>query len=234
MDLKNLLKYQELDAKLYNVEQKLTSSPYKKKANELSQLAKKAQARSTELENEANNILKEIDDMKEKFNQNKKSLDSMLKKDLETLSVEELDKIAVLKGKILNNLNYLEKMLQKCAENINNTLMEFNKTKKLYDEARNQFLACKKKIEEETNVLTPEKEKLEKELLTLENDVDKTLMAEYKKRRNDNIFPVVVPLEGKNFCGRCRMELPMAAISKMKNTGVITCEHCKRLIYQKG
>ena len=138
-----------------------------------------------------------------------------------------------IKGKILNNLNYLEKMLQKCAENINNTLLEFNKTKKLYDEARRQFVECKKKIEEENEALTPVKEKLEKELLTLEKDVDKTLMAEYKKRRNDNIFPVVVPLEGKNFCGRCRMELPMAAISKLKNTGVITCEHCKRLIYQK-
>ena len=63
--------------------------------------------------------------------------------------------------------------------------------------------------------------------------MDKQLLLEYKKRRNDNIFPVVVPLEGKNFCGRCRMELPMAAISKINDTGVITCEHCKRLVYKK-
>ena len=94
-------------------------------------------------------------------------------------------------------------------------------------------LLAKKKIQEETKILEPEKDKVKKELESLENTVDKRLLEEYKKRRNDNIFPVVVPLEGKNFCGRCRMELPMVAISRINDTGVITCEHCKRLVYKK-
>ena len=233
MDLSSILKYQDLDAQLFAVEQKLTSSPYRKKANELSQLAKKAQAKSNELESEANNILKEIDDVKAKFAQNKKSLDSLLAKDIDSLTLEDMDKYMTLKGKILNNLNYLEKSLQKYAEAINSTLMEFNKTKKMYDEARNQFQLCKTKIDEETKALTPEKERISKELVKLEKTVEPVIMAEYKKRRNDNIFPVIVPLEGKNFCGRCRMELPMAAISRIKEKGVITCEHCKRLVYKK-
>ena len=105
MDLTQLLKYQEVDAKLFQIEQKLTSSPYKKKANELAGLAKKAQAKSTELENEANNVLKEIDDLKMSFQQNKKSLDSLLKKDLDKLSLEEFDSLSSLKSKILNNIN---------------------------------------------------------------------------------------------------------------------------------
>ena len=233
MDLTQLLKYQDMDAKLFSIEQKLTTSPYKKKANELSSLAKKAQAKSNELENEANNVLKEIDDLKASFNQNKKSLESLLKKDLDKFTLEELDSFTALKGKILSNLNSLEKMLQKCAEKNNTILVENNKTKKMYDNARVQFEDCKKKIQEESKVLEPEKEKVRKELEDLESSVDKRLLEEYKKRRNDNIFPVVVPLEGKNFCGRCRMELPMAAISKINDTGVITCEHCKRLVYKK-
>lgn len=233
MDLTQLLKYQDVDAKLFSIEQKLTASPHKKKANELALLAKKAQAKSTELENEANNVLKEIDDLKMSFQQNKKSLDSLLKKDLDKLSLEEFDSLSSLKSKILNNLNSLEKMLQKSAEKINNILQEFNKTKKMYDNARLQFEDCKKKIQEETKILEPEKDKVKKELESLESTVDKRLLEEYKKRRNDNIFPVVVPLEGKNFCGRCRMELPMAAISRINDTGVITCEHCKRLVYKK-
>lgn len=233
MDLTNLLKYQELDEKLYEVEQKLTKSPARKRASELSKIAKNAQAKSTELENEAGNILKEIDDIKEKFEQNKKSLESLVGKDLENLSMEDLDKISSLKSKILGNLNYLEKHLQKHAESVNRILMDFNKTKKMYDEARRQFLECKAKIDEETKTLEPEKARLEKELETLSKSVESKLLAEYKKRRSDNIFPVVVPLEGTNFCGRCRMELPMAAISKIKDVGVITCEHCKRLVYKK-
>ena len=233
MDLTNLLKYQEVDAKLFDVESKLTASPARKKMSELSKVAKTAQVKSNELEAEANKVLAEIDDVKVKFEENKKSLQSLLNKDLEKLSAEDLDKISVLKGKILNNLNYLEKALQKHAEQINHILMEYNKTKKMYDGARVQFIECKKKVEEETKILETEKERLKKELETLSKSVEKNLMAEYQKRRNDHIFPVVVPLEGTNFCGRCRMELPMVAISRIKDVGVITCEHCKRLVYKK-
>lgn len=233
MDLTNLLKYQELDEKLYNVEQRLTKSPARKRAGELSKIAKNAQIKSNELESEASKVLKEIEDVKVKFEDNKKSLQSLLNKDLDKLSMEDLDKITSLKAKILSNLNFLEKHLQKHAELVNRILMDFNKTKKMYDEARLQFIECKNKIDEETKELEPEKERLTKELEELSKSVEKNLLAEYKKRRNDNIFPVVVPLEGTNFCGRCRMELPMVAISRIKDVGVITCEHCKRLVYKK-
>lgn len=233
MDLTNLLKYQELDEKLYNVEQRLTKSPARKRAGELSKIAKNAQIKSNELESEAGKVLKEIEDVKVKFEDNKKSLQSLLNKDLDKLSMEDLDKITSLKAKILSNLNFLEKHLQKHAELVNRILMDFNKTKKMYDEARLQFIECKNKIDEETKELEPEKERLTKELEELSKSVEKNLLTEYKKRRNDNIFPVVVPLEGTNFCGRCRMELPMVAISRIKDVGVITCEHCKRLVYKK-
>lgn len=233
MELTNLLKYQELDSELFKVEQKLVASPYRKKANELAGLAKKAQTKSTELENVATSILQDIDDIKDKYAQNKKSMDSILSKNIDDMTLEELEKFMSLKGKLISNLNVLEKMLQKNAESINSVLAEFNKTKKMYEDARNQFNACKEKLDLESKELAPEKERLLKELAKLEKTVDAGIMAEYKKRRNDNIFPVIVPLEGKNFCGRCRMELPMAAISKMRDTGVITCEHCKRLVYKK-
>lgn len=233
MNIENLLKYQKLDEELFKVEQKLVNSPYRKKANELAFIAKKAQAKSTELENEAEKLINDIAELKEKFQINKTKADEMLESKLEDMTFDDIEKLNGLKGKIVSNLNILEKMLQKSAENINHILAEFNKTKKLYDEARSQFAICKQKIDEETKTLEPEKEKYRKELLVLEKDVEPEIMAEYKKKRNDNIFPVIVPLEGNNFCGRCRMELPKVAISRIKEKGVITCEHCKRFIYQK-
>ncbi len=233
MNIESLLKYQKADEELYRVEQKISNSPYKKKANELAQLAKKAQTRSTELENEAERLIAEISDIKEKYNFNKSKSDEMLEKNIEDLSVEDLDKLNALKSKLLSNLNILEKMLQKSAESINHILSEFNKTKKLYDDAKTKYGQCKEKIDEESKVLEPEKEKIRKSLVALEKEVEPSLMAEYKKKRNDNIFPVIVPLENNNFCGRCRMELPKVAISRIKDTGVITCEHCKRFVYKK-
>lgn len=233
MNIESLLKYQKVDEELFKVEQKLANSPYKKKANELASIAKKAQIKSTELEAEAEKLISEIEDLKNKFRTNKAKADEMTAKDIEKMSIEELDSLNALKSKILSNLNVMEKMLQKSAESINHILTEFNKTKKLYDEARSQYAICKKKIDEDTKALEPEKEKIKKQLASLEGEVDSTLLAEYKKKRNDNIFPVIVPLENDNFCGRCRMELPKVAISRIKEKGVITCEHCKRFVYKK-
>lgn len=233
MNIDSLLKYQKMDEELFKVEQKISNSPYRKKANELTAVAKKSQNKSAELEAEAEKLIAEIADLKEKYNVNKTKSEEMLSSKIDDMSFEEIDKINALKSKILSNLNVLEKMLQKSAENINHILSEFNKTKKLYDEARVQYSVCKQKIDEETKAYEPEKERIKKELLVLEKTVDPEIMAEYKKKRNDNIFPVIVPLEGGNFCGRCRMELPKVAISRLKEKGVITCEHCKRFIYLK-
>lgn len=233
MNIESLLKYQKLDEELYKVEQKISNSPYRKKANELATIAKRSQTKSVELEAEAEKLLAEIDDLKRKFETNKKKSDEMLATKVEEMTMEDIEKSSTLKTKILSNLSILEKMLQKSAEGINRILSEFNKTKKLYDEAKTQFNTCKQKLDEEIKASEPEKERLKKELAVLEKDVDPHIMAEYKKKRNDNIFPVIVPLEGNNFCGRCRMELPKVAISRIKEKGVIVCEHCKRFIYQK-
>ncbi len=232
MNIEKLLKYQNLDAELYKVEQKIVNSPYRKKATELSAIAKKSQTRSTELETEANKLLKDIEEIKSKYQLNKDKMDEMLATNIENASMDDLEKLSSLKGKVMSNLGILEKMLQKCAERINHILSEFNKTKRSFDEARAQYAICKQKIDAELKALEPEKEKLAKELVVLEKDVDVKLMAEYKKRRQDNIFPVIVPLENDAFCGRCRMELPKVAISRIKEKGVIVCEHCKRLLYQ--
>ena len=56
-------------------------------------------------------------------------------------------------------------------------------------------------------------------------------MEAYIKRRKENVFPVVVPLTG-NSCGGCHVELPYANITKLNEEGLLSCEHCRRLIYK--
>ncbi len=233
MNIESILKYQSVDAKIHEIEQKLSNSGFRKKANELSAIAKKAQTRSAELEAEAEKVLADIEDLKNKYSLNKSKSDEICAKNVDDMSADEIEKIAALKNKIANNLNILEKLLQKSAESINNILSNFNKTKKTFDDAKAQYAVCKQKIDEETAALEPEKKKLEAELSKMEAGVDGQLLAEYKKRRNDRIFPVVCALEGENFCGGCRMELPKVAISRIKESGIIICEHCKRILYKK-
>ena len=113
MNIEAILKYQKLDEELYKVEQKLINSPYKKKANELTAIAKKSQIKSAELEAEAEKMIAEIADIKEKYAINQKKANEMLAKKLDDLSFEDIEKYNLLKSKILSNLGILEKMLQK-------------------------------------------------------------------------------------------------------------------------
>ena len=151
----------------------------------MSSIVKKAQNRASELDGEAEKIIAEIDDIKEKYNLNKSKLDELLACGVEKMTMDDIEKTNNLRSKIYSNLNILEKMLQKSAENVNHVLAEFNKMRKLNEDARNQYLACKQKIDEETKNLEPEKENLKKELAVLEKTVDNELMTEYKKKRNE-------------------------------------------------
>ncbi|MBP3619867.1 MAG: hypothetical protein J6J24_04325 [Clostridia bacterium] len=231
--MENLLKYQKFDEQLYKIEQKMSNGAYKKKAEALRVQAENSKRISEKLKEDAEHLLTEIEEIKSKHKLNKTKAEEILGKDIEGLSMGELEKISVLKSKIFSNLNILEKVLQKAAERINRIVTEYQKTKDIYEKIRNDYNVCKKKITEEDSVLVPEKEKLVKELAELGKSVQQELLAEYKKKRNDKIFPVFVPLESGAFCGHCRMEQPKAAISKLKEQPFITCEHCKRYIYNK-
>lgn len=231
MNIEKILKYQQVDEKLFRLEQKQLSSPTKKKANELAAVAKKAQARSAELERESAKFLTEIEEIQKNFEISKKALTSLKNSNFEKMSAEEIEKMDSLRKKVSGNLNVLEKALQKNAESINRVLSEFNKAKRAYDSAKKEYDECKLKIAEETKAIDAEKSVVVAELEKMEKGIDSESIAAYKKKRADNIFPVLVPLENDTFCGRCRMELPKVAISRIKEKGIITCEHCKRYLY---
>lgn len=76
-----------------------------------------------------------------------------------------------------------------------------------------------------------EKVEIEKKLKSLEKNIDGKLLEAYKKRRGENIFPIVVALNG-NSCGGCHVELPFANIVKLDSEGILICEHCRRIIYK--
>lgn len=231
MNIEKILKYQKVDEQMYKLEQKLAGSETKKKANEYASIAKKAQAKSVELEAESAKFIVEIEKIQKNFDISQKALNSLKNSDPEKMTLEEIEKMETLRKKVVNNLTVLEKALQKSAESVNRIISEFNAAKKTYDKARVQFDSCKQALAVETKAIEAEKTKVREELSSLEKEIDDETLSAYKKRRADGIFPVVVPLENGSFCGRCRMELAKVAISRIKEKGVITCEHCKRYVY---
>ena len=232
MDIDKILEYQKLDSELFKLEKSIRDNADKKTASQMQNNAKVAQERSYKLNDMAKALEKEYNNIKSQFDIQKKKMDEIFAKDVDSLSAEEVEKLKVLKDKLSANLSTLERNFARIAESMNNLLSDFNKTRKAFQMAKEQYADAKAKFDKTQSELAPHKAELEKKLSSLEKGIDRDIVESYKKRRVENIFPVVVPLAG-NCCGGCRTELSLANLSTLKERGVLTCEHCHRIIYVK-
>ena len=233
MNTENILKYQKADKGLVDIENRLKKSPYKAKEAELQNAKRKATADYRDQEARGQKFLKDFENIKKNFDMTEKKLKEILAKDVSSMSLEEIERTQAIKEKVEHNLKILQKMFKELDDGISSVTSERIKTVSAVNDSNAKIGLCKKKIEEEEQNLLPEKAKIEKDLKVLEKDVDGETMEKYRKKRQDGIFPVFVELEMGAYCGFCRMEQPKVALSHLKDTGVITCEHCKRFIYQK-
>lgn len=232
MEINKILEYQTLDSELFKLEKSLRENADKKTASQMQNNAKIAQERSYKLDEKAKELQKEYYNAKNQYAIQKKKMDEIFAKDMDKLSNEEVDKLIKLQEKLSQNLSILERSFAKLAENMNALLSDFNKTKNAFQMAKEQFALSKQKFDKAQNDAMPKKQELAKKLSALEKGIDNKIIEAYKKRRAENIFPVVVSLAG-NCCGGCRMELSVANLSKLKEDGILTCEHCHRIIYLK-
>ena len=232
MDISKILEYQKLDSELFKIEKSLRDNEDKKIVNQMQQNAKIAQERSFKLDEKAKELEKEFSVAENQYEIQRKKMDEIFAKDIDKLSKEEVERLVKLKDKLSQNLAILERNFAKLAESMNSLLSDFNKTKNAYQMAREQYGKSKLSFDKAQSDVQPRKEEISKQLTNLEKGIDSKIIEAYKKRRAENIFPVVVPLTS-NCCGGCRMELSMANLSKLKDEKVLTCEHCHRIIYAK-
>lgn len=231
MDLKSILEYQKLDGELFKIERQLKNNENKKTLNKMHDNMKDAQNRSFKLEEKAGALLGEIDKVKKQFKTQQDKMNEFMSKDLEKLSKEELEKLSVLRDKLAQNLAILERNLTALAENVNATLADFNKTIKTFNACKEQYTKSKTAYDNDVKSVEKKRDEIENNLKKLAKSLDNKLFEAYQKRRKENIFPVVVPIIN-NSCGGCHIELPYANISKLEDDGILTCEHCHRIIYK--
>lgn len=231
MDVKNLLEYQKVDSKLFQLEKQLNTSVNKQKCAQLSNIAKESQVKSSKLEEQASQVAKEIEDLFKIADQNKLKIKEILSQNVEEMTSEEIQNSLALRDKLIQNLSIIDKKATKLAEIANSILSEFNKTKSNYINAGEQYKKYKEAFDKEVAEVTPKIEELKRELTKVANTVDPKMLEEYNKRRKDRIFPVLVPLNSKS-CGGCHMEVPASSISKLENEGILICENCRRIIYK--
>lgn len=231
MKVEKILEYQELDKELYNIQKQEKLNENKVKAKEFYQSYTQSKESCAEFEKKAEALLADIEKIKKQYQQQEDKLNEFMGKNLESMAKEEISKINQLKDKLSQNIVILEKNLSALASKMNAILSGHNRAYKTLTESKQEYEKCKQAYDEDVKAYEKEKEEFSKKLQVLEKDIEPKIMEAYKKVRNNNLFPVVVPLSG-SMCGRCRVELPFANIEKLNEQGTIICEHCGRIIYK--
>lgn len=232
MNLEAILIYQRKDTEKNKIEKEIYSQETKKVLEQMVKIVKESQQKSQILEKTAEDLLKEFESLKSSYKDVENVIKKIENRKVEECNEEDIETIDKLTATISNNISVLEKRITTTAEKINSTLTEFEQAKKNYNLAKEKHKRHKELCESKEREYQPKLNKINEELKTLENNIDKEILEKYKQKRQDKIFPILVPLSDTS-CGGCFTQVPMAKLTQLKEKGFYECENCRRIVYKK-
>ena len=231
-----LLEYQNIDAKLREIETEISQSEERKKAVAAQNFLKSVNDNLALLEKRAEELVG-------KYNESISLYKRLNEEISEYGDVEEYDdaeQLNYIKKKsqgLLDEINNLSNGIEQISKEMTAVLKEFSQLKAKTKEAKSQYSEFVPKY----NALKASKEdeikKIKAELAKIEKDIPKEDMELYKIKRKDKIFPVLYAVQvfgKKPHCSRCGTEFPMACFDSLKKGSLVECDSCHRLVYYKG
>ena len=231
--LDKILEYQTVETELIALETEVSKSKDREKASEIQQNLKNQHAKLLALENSAKVVGEQYKKATEKYEEYLKKLEK-LEEEVKNADPEK----AELYAKMYKDFATVSANLERDIQNIHASVQQISRDyediirKSKFDRERfDKFKASYSKLKAEKE---PQIEATKAKLEALAKSIDPKLMSIYRQKREGRIFPVFVAL-AVNKCGGCRMEISASKLGQMKtnNLGVIECENCGRLIYQK-
>ena len=226
-----LLNYQTVDAKLRQIEKKLSESDERKKALTAKKYLESVDENVNKLDDRAAELMATYENstaQQLKLEEQQAEIIESLESAQDEKQVQYLIKKA---EELISKIKSLGAQAKKIEEEIQSILKEYSKIKSTAKAAQAQYKENAEKYNALKESVRSEKEAVEKELEVLKAGVDSTLMERYLKKRAGKIYPVLYEVRG-NVCGACNMELSMSELNKLKNGEIIDCDQCGRLIYQ--
>ena len=130
-----------------------------------------------------------------------------------------------------DQLRSLKNELNKLVSEIENASEEYQRMKKQTISMQKQYKEYNEKFKEVKASRAAEVKAIGDRLDAIGKNIPADILARYKAKRKDRIFPVIVPLtNGRCICG---MDFAIAQQSALEGGNVIECEHCRRFIYKE-
>ena len=229
--LNELLEYQKVDAQMRRIEQEVAASDEQKKFAQANKFMKSAperfeaqDRRAAELAALREDLVRRADDISKQIAEYSE-LDEM---------VEEGGDVSFYKKNaqaLLDRLRALKGEMQKLNADIAATVEEYERFKKQGAAMQKQYKEYKAKRDELVNARKDEVNRLKAQLKSIAEKIPAEILAKYQQKRKENVFPIVVPLNG-NMCV-CGMDFPIALQERLAGGNVVECEHCRRFVYKK-
>lgn len=229
-NLQAILRYQEIDQKLFKLERELASCAARKEYMSAKKFLEAAAEKLDSLETKARSLKDRAAEMTQKC--------AAVEKDLEEFSgIDELiaegADVSYYKKAAQKQLDALKKMkaeLSAIIEDAKSTDKDYKELKKEVIARQKTYATAKEKYAAEKATREDEKNALTAELAEIAKGIEESAMNKYLAKRKEKVFPVVLPLSDGR-CPACTMEVPLAAINSLKD-GVIECESCRRILYK--
>lgn len=231
-DINAMLQYQELDMQIFKAETEIDRSEQRKAAFLAQNAVKQTKENAAAVEKQAEDLIKFFERTLAFYNENARKIEELQKKFETDLSDEEYETYKGMLKKLTDSFTRLEQTLSGYDKSIKDVLARFAEVKAGAKKSMADYYESRKAYDALKQEKQPQIDELKKKMASLEKKLDKDLLNKYNALRRDRTLPPVVALMDKS-CGGCRMELSMATISALKQSGAIDCEFCHRLIYVK-
>lgn len=234
MEMDALLKYQEIDRQIFNLEREVIAS-------EISQQYALSKKKMATIKEDITKVDKNSAELMVKFQELETKIVKLSNELQEYVNITDevndekqvdycLGKISMLITEIDGAKKQLEKtnrLMDDTIKNCEQLMADYNQCSALYTEKKHAF-------EEYRNSFASQVIDLKKQLAELEKEMDDKILERYKNlRASKTKFPLVVELKG-SVCQGCFVEAVGADV-KMKETGlqIVECPSCGRLVYKK-
>ena len=228
--MKTILELQRLDRQIRALLREVDRCPASIDFKNYKRLLQEGKARFEQLEAQANEIIKNYNIVSNKYSKYKGNSEIIRKRNVENINLDNISSLITDANSLVGDLSEehrrVEDLVRKSEEIVRKSADLSNKL----TEAKSRSCAITEKIAAKKPEVAPKISELDKTLRELEPKVeDNEKYEKYKEMKANGIFPVYVSLE-ENFCGGCKVELPLNFIEKLKTKKMLPCEHCGRII----
>lgn len=231
--MKTILEIQKLDRQIKMLEREVDKCQASIDFQNYKKLLQEGKTRFEQLEAQANELINNYNTELNKLNKYKGNSDIIRKRNSDNINLDNISSLISDSNSFVGELSEENRRVEDMVRKSEEIVRKSAELSAKLTEAKKRSGVYKIKIEEKRKEVAPKIQAIEQEIKKLEPKVeDKEKYAKYKQMKENGIFPVFVNLED-NFCGGCKVELPLNFIERLKTNHFLPCEHCNRIIMYK-